>query len=78
MITEEPFSEAEAKLDEFEDEFRNDMLRLQSMTVAGQNMANLLYEISEEFEDDLRFSPFRNRAKEWIARWEKEFDDEDV
>jgi len=28
MITEEPFSEAEAKLDEFEDEFRNDMLRL--------------------------------------------------
>ena len=29
MNTTEPFSEAEAKFDEFEDEFRNDMLRMQ-------------------------------------------------
>ena len=78
MNTTEPFSEAEAKFHEFEDEFRNDMLRMQSMVVAGQNMSNLLCEINEEFEDDLRFSLFKSRVKEWVARWEKEFEDENI
>ena len=69
----EPFEKVEKEIDDLDEYIKNQIVKWESLVVAGQNMANLLSEFIEDVEGDPKFKTQVKEAKEMIWRWEKEF-----
>lgn len=63
------YEDALQKLDDFDKEIKSQELKLQSLVVTGQRMANVLKVMIDDCSDE----SLLEEAKELIQRWEKEF-----